>query len=70
MIRNMVFRTDLIDKYLQDNNLSKQEFCKQIDITLETLEKLYEIDLSITVLALFKISRRLNLYIYELFTVI
>ena len=64
----MIFRTDLIDKYMAENGLSKKEFCEEIDISVEALEKLYDIDLNITVLSLFKIARRLNIRIYELFT--
>lgn len=41
-IKRKYFRTDLIDSYLLDYNLTKKQFCEKCKISYVTLHKMYK----------------------------
>ena len=59
--------TKLIEKYIEENNLSKRKFCQICKINPSTLKKIMTNDGNLRITALFKITRVLNVYIHELF---
>ena len=59
-------KTELIEKYLKDNNLSKTKFCKMCKISPSTLNKIMNNDGHFRITALFKIARVMNLYVHQL----
>ena len=59
-------KTELIEKYLRDNNLSKRKFCKICKISTSTLNKIMNDDGHFRLTALFKIARVLGIYVHQL----
>ena len=41
-MKKKFIKTELIEKYLQDNKLSKTKFCKKCKISPSTLKKLWD----------------------------
>lgn len=60
-------KTEIIEKYLQDNNLSKTKFCQTCKISPSTFNKIMSNNGNYGLIALFKIARVLKIHIHELF---
>ena len=61
------FNIKLIEDYIQNNKLSKKEFCKQCGIGEPILRKILKNQQNFRLSALFKIARELNINVQELF---
>lgn len=62
-----IFKTEIIDQYLKNNNLSQQEFCLKCEIPLSSLKKILVHNLDFETIHIFKVARFLELHIKELF---
>jgi len=65
-IKRKYFRTDLIDNYLLDNNLTKKQFCEKCKISYATLHKMYNQDASVSIISSFKVLRVMRIECYKL----
>ena len=63
-----MIKTEMIEAYMQENNLSKTKFCKMCKISPSTLNKIMSNDGNFGIIALFKIARVLGVHIHQLFT--
>ena len=68
MVRKNVLRTDLILKYMEDNNLSKNKFCKICKISPSTLRLILAEEDSFGLMALWKIARVMNIQLSQFFS--
>lgn len=66
-MKNLV-NTEIIKNYLKENKLSKENFCKQCKICLETLNRILDNESEISLVSLFKIAVQMNVNFHELFT--
>ena len=62
-----MIKTEIIEKYMKDNNLSKKKLCQLCKISPSTLSKIMKNDRNFGIIALFKIARVMNIHIHELF---
>ena len=62
------YKTELIEKFLAENNLCKTKFCKQCRIGLMTLKRIYRNDLTLRVGVLLRIADILGILPSELLT--
>ena len=67
MVRKNVLRTDLILKYMEDNNMSKNKFCKMCKISPSTLRLILAEEDSFGIIALWKIARVMNIQLSQFF---
>jgi transcriptional regulator with XRE-family HTH domain len=58
---------ELIKNYMKEQQISKTEFCRQCKVSMEVLNKILANKPNFRILALFKIARKLNVQIHELF---
>ncbi len=65
-IKRKYFRTDLIDNYLLDNNLTKKQFCEKCKISYQTLQKIYNQDASVSLISSLKVSNAMKIECYKL----
>ena len=63
--RKNVIKTEVIENYLSENNLSKTKFCKMCKISYSTLKRIMNNE-NFNLIALFKIARVLNLHVHQL----
>ena len=61
-----IIKTELIEKYLRENNLSKARFCKICKISPTTLKNLMT-NGSFRISAIFKVAKVLNVPVHEMF---
>lgn len=59
-------RTELIEKYRKENNLSVEQFCKKCDITKYSYYKFMKSQLNISMRVLYNIAVTTNLYCRDL----
>lgn len=59
--------TDIIKDYMLKNNLSISFFCKKCKISYATYKKIMNNQINFRIIALFRISKVLNVYICNLF---
>ncbi|MFI3167912.1 MAG: hypothetical protein R3Y32_07360 [Bacillota bacterium] len=57
----------IIEDFLQTNNLSKTQFCKRCKISPQTLKKVMSQNLDFGMLALFKIAHTIGINMHEMF---
>lgn len=55
------YNIQLIDNYLLVNNLSKKDFCLEINIDMNDLLKIYENNFDVSIICLYKIVNKLNI---------
>lgn len=69
MVVNMdkVIKTEIIEKFMEENKLSEEKFCKTCNISTNTLKKILTNDLNFEIQAIFKISRRMGVKVFEFF---
>ena len=60
-------KTELIENFINDNNLSKSKFCKMCKISQSTLNKIMTNSENFKIIALFKIARVLKIQVFEMF---
>ena len=60
-------KTELIENFRKDNNLSKSKFCKLCKISQSTLNKIMTNSENFRIIALFKIARVLKIQVYQMF---
>lgn len=60
-------KTELIENFIKDNNLSKSKFCKMCQISQSTLDKIMTNGENFKIIALFKIARVLKIQVFEIF---
>lgn len=60
-------KTELIENFIKDNNLSKSKFCKMCKISQSTLDKIMTSNENFRIIALFKIARVLKIQVYQMF---
>ena len=65
-MKNLI-KTESIEKYLQENKLSKTKFCKICKISPGTFKKIMNNDSNFNLIALFKIARVLKIHVCEIF---
>ena len=60
-------KTELIEKFIKENNLSKSKFCEMCKISQSTLNRIMTNRENFRIIALFKIARVLNNEVYKMF---
>ena len=60
-------KTELIENFIKENNLSKSKFCKMCKISQSTLNKIITNNENFRIIALFKIARVLKIQVFEMF---
>ena len=60
-------KTELIENFIKENNLSKSKFCKKCKISQSTLDKIMTNSENFRIIALFKIARVLKIQVFEMF---
>lgn len=65
MIHN--FKIHLIRDYILENKIGKTEFCKRCGISLKTLNKILSCEGDVNFSTLIKITKVLNIQIFEFF---
>ena len=60
-------KSELIENFIKDNNLSKNKFCKMCKISQSTLDKIMTNSENFRIIALFKIARVLKIQVYQMF---
>lgn len=60
-------KTEIIEKYMNENKLSKTKFCKMCKISPSTLNKIMTNDDNFGIIALFKIARVIKVQVYQMF---
>ena len=60
-------KTELIENFIKDNNLSKSKFCEMCKISQSTLNKIMTSNENFRIIALFKIARVLKIQVYQMF---
>lgn len=59
-------KTEIIEKYIIKNKLSKTKFCKMCKISPSTLNKIMTNDDNFGIIALFKIARVIKVQVYQM----
>ena len=62
-----IIKTELIENFVKENNLSKSMFCKMCKISQSTLNKIMTNSENFRIIALFKIARVLKIQVFEMF---
>ena len=62
-----IIKTEIIENYLKENNISKYKFCKLCNVSRNIFDKIMANDTNFGIKALFKIARILNIEAHELF---
>ena len=60
-------KTELIENFVKENNLSKSKFCEMCKISQSTLNKIMTNNENFRIIALFKIARVLKIQVYQMF---
>ena len=60
-------KTELIKRFMEENELSKSEFCAMCKINLETYRKIMSNDFDFSIRALFRIAKVLGVEVFEMF---
>ena len=60
-------KTELIENFIKENNLSKSKFCEMCKISQSTLNKIMTSNENFRIIALFKIARVLKIQVYQMF---
>ena len=59
-------KTELIEQYLKENNISKTKFCKMCKISPSTLTKIMN-NQNVRMTAIFRVTRAMGIYIHQIF---
>ena len=66
-MKKKYIKTELIEQYMIDNNLSKTAFCKKCKIAPATFKKIMEQNMDVNVVSIFKIAFAINIRAHEIF---
>lgn len=61
-----VIKTEIIDKFLKENNLSKTKFCNICKISHQSLENALRGSNNLSLLTLFKITRTMGVHLKDI----
>lgn len=67
---NKKIKVEVIEKYLSENNLTKQKFCKMCRISSATLNRILQHNVGVRFLTLLKIARTIKISTINLYTVL
>ena len=62
-----MIKTEIIENYMKEHNLSKTKFCKICKISPSTFNKIMANDRNFGLIALFKIARVMEIYVHLMF---
>ncbi len=62
---SIIYKTELIEKYIKDNKISKAEFCKRCGISLRTLNKVLTNGGDIRATNAYKLAKLLHCYLND-----
>ena len=62
-----LIKTEIIESYMQGNNLSKTQFCKLCKISIGTLYRLLSNDINVELISFFRISKVIDIQIHQMF---
>ena len=62
-----IFNTEIIERYLKENDISKKEFCLACKIPLSTLNKIFKHNTDFDIVHLFRLAFYLNIEVKDLF---
>ena len=65
-MRNTI-KTEIIEKFMLDNKISKTRLCKMCKISLNTLNKIMANNFNFKITALFKIAKVIKIEVYKMF---
>lgn len=60
-------KISMIENYIKENNLSKNEFCRLCRISPNTLYKIINNDSNMKIIAIIKIARVINVQLFQMF---
>ena len=60
-------KTEIIENFMLENQISKTKFCKMCKISPSTLNKIMTNDDNFGIIALFKIARVIKVQVYQMF---
>ncbi len=60
-------KTEIIEKFMLENKISKTKFCKMCKISPSTLNKIMTNNDNFGIIALFKIARVIKVQVYQMF---
>ena len=60
-------KTEIIENFMLENNISKTKFCKMCKISPSTLNKIMTNNDNFGIIALFKIARVIKVQVYQMF---
>ena len=60
-------KTELIENFIKENDLSKSKFCNMCKISQSTLNKIMTNSENFRIIALFKIAKVLKIRVYQMF---
>ena len=63
-----IIKTEIIEKYLKENKISKTKFCKMCEISVSTFNLAMDNNGNFGIIALCKMARVMNREIKELFS--
>ena len=62
-----VFNTKLIEDFMSKNSTSKTKFCSMCRISPKTFDKIYNNDLNVGILSIYKITKTMKIHFFEIF---
>lgn len=60
-------KTELIEKYMDENEVSLEEFCKISNICKSDIQKIFAQDFDFGIDVIFKLAKVLKIEVFELF---
>lgn len=60
-------KTELIEKYMDENDVSLEEFCRISNICKSDIQKIFVQDFDFGIDVIFKLAKVLNIEVFELF---
>lgn len=60
-------KTELIEKYMDENDVSLEEFCKISNICKSDIQKIFVQDFDFGIDVIFKLAKVLKIEVFELF---
>ncbi|MBQ8308494.1 MAG: helix-turn-helix transcriptional regulator [Clostridia bacterium] len=60
-------KTEMLEKFIRENKLSKNQFCKMCKISHVTLQKIMTNKSNFRISAIFRIARAMQIEVWEMF---
>lgn len=61
-------KTEIIDKFIKDNKLSKEKFCKKCEIGSEDYDDMFRQSYNLDLHIIAKVCKYMNIKFYEIFS--